>query len=47
MAGSKMGQEQWGEEGQMADKGRDGRIQEGHMAVSVGGGQEGRWQGAK
>ena len=45
--GGQMRQEQWGKEGQMADKGGDGRIQEGQMAISMGDGTGGEMTGTQ
>ena len=57
MAGSQMGQGQWGKGGTDDWEGMDGRVQEGQMAVaggdgaggpdSRGGGAGGRWQGVR
>ena len=45
--GARWGRGSGGKESQMAREGGDGRVQEGKMAVSVGGGAGGGWQGAR
>ena len=41
--GTRWGRSSGGKEGQMGNKGGDGRVQEGQMRVSVGGGVVGGW----
>ena len=47
MAGARCGRSSVSKEGQMVNKGGDGRVQEGQMAVSVGGGALGEMAGSQ
>ena len=45
--GARWGRSSRGKEGQMANKGGDGRVQEGQITISVGVGTRGGWHGTR